>query len=341
MLVAFVVGVLLSGALVSFTGHYAPLMLLGTILMSVGSGLLSTWTPKSEDVLLAAFPAIFGAGCGIAFQQPMVAVQSVLGDEDMPIGISVILFGQAIGTALVLSIAETIFASRLRTNISDIAGAALERHRLIEGGAQGIIKAITGSDGSLAQLMNAYNKAITQTFYVPVAMAALSVVGAVAIEWRNVKHEEERRRREAELIMDEKQGPRSTSNLHPHHQRSFMAHSIDPCQAIPYDRQQQQQQQQYEQRYSSEADASRPQPYDQVNSRMGSPYDQPKSRMGSPYGQSHHQFGVGATGQPAPYPTQQNGYLPDINMQPGLGLDAGNYSQAPASYYEKAPIAGR
>ncbi|KAL8386727.1 hypothetical protein RB599_010860 [Gaeumannomyces hyphopodioides] len=336
MLVAFVVGVLLSGAFVSVTGHYAPLMLLGTILMSVGSGLLSTWTPMSEDVLLAAFPAIFGAGCGIAFQQPMVAAQSVLSDDDMPIGISVILFGQAIGTALVLSVAETVFSSRLRTNISDIAGAALGRHRLIEGGAQGIIKAITESDGSLAQLMNAYNKAITQSFYVPVAMAALSVMGAVAIEWRNVKREEARRRREAELIMKEKQGPRSTSNLHPHHQRSFMAHSIDPCQAIPYN-----QQQQYE-RYSAEADATRPQPYDRANSRMGSPYDQPTSRMGSPYGQSHHQFGVGATGQPAPYATQQSSHPPHhVNTQPGLGLDAGNYSQAPASYYEKAPVSGR
>ncbi|KAL8407366.1 hypothetical protein RB594_006268 [Gaeumannomyces avenae] len=342
MLVAFVVGVLLSGAFVSFTGHYAPLMLLGTILMSVGSGLLSTWTPMSEGVLLAAFPAIFGAGCGIAFQQPMVAAQSVLGDDDMPIGISVILFGQAIGTALALSVAETVFSSRLRTNISDMAGAALGRHTLIEGGAQGIIKAITESDGSLAQLMKAYNKAITQSFYVPVAMASLSVVGAVAIEWRNVKREEARRRREAELIMNEKQGPRSTCNLHPHHQRSFMAHSIDPCQAVPYNQQQQQQQQQYE-RYSAEADATRPQPYDRTNSRMGSPYDQPASRMGSPYGQSHHQFGVGAAaGQPAPYATQQSSYFPNnANAQPGLGLDAGNYSQAPASYYEKAPVSGR
>ena len=39
----------------------------------------------------------------------------------------------------------------------------------------------------LAGVQVAYNKALTQTFYVPVALASLSVLGAAVIEWKSVK----------------------------------------------------------------------------------------------------------------------------------------------------------
>jgi hypothetical protein len=37
----------------------------------------------------------------------------------------------------------------------------------------------------------AYNHALTQTYYVPVAIAALSICGSLATEWRSVKAKKE------------------------------------------------------------------------------------------------------------------------------------------------------
>ncbi len=42
MLLGVIVAVLASGAAVSAVGYYAPFMVAGTVLMSVGAGLLST-----------------------------------------------------------------------------------------------------------------------------------------------------------------------------------------------------------------------------------------------------------------------------------------------------------
>ncbi|KAG6017969.1 hypothetical protein E4U41_004082, partial [Claviceps citrina] len=39
----------------------------------------------------------------------------------------------------------------------------------------------------LPVVLEAYNGAVTQTFYVSAAMAALSVVGAVLVPWNSVK----------------------------------------------------------------------------------------------------------------------------------------------------------
>jgi hypothetical protein len=39
----------------------------------------------------------------------------------------------------------------------------------------------------LPRVLLAYNKSLDQVFYVPVAMATLSVFGAAAMQWRSVK----------------------------------------------------------------------------------------------------------------------------------------------------------
>jgi MFS family permease len=196
MLIGVIVSVLASGALVSAIGYYVPFMFLGTILMSVGAGLLSTWTPSTSNALLIVYPAIFGAGVGIAFQQPIIAAQTVLSEADIPVGTSIVVFGQSIGAAIILSVAETVFSNRLAANIRDMLGLAVTTESLLGGGIKDVVKAIVEAGGDLAKLVDAENKAVTQAFYVSLAMAGLSVIGALTVEWKSVKKEEERRKAE-------------------------------------------------------------------------------------------------------------------------------------------------
>src|SRR5690606_10680234 len=99
MLVAVIIGIIGSGALVSMFGYYTPFMLASSLLMPVGLGLLTTIKPDTSKAALLAFPAIFGLGVGIGFQQPLVGVQAALPQNDIPAGTSIIVFGQAFGAA--------------------------------------------------------------------------------------------------------------------------------------------------------------------------------------------------------------------------------------------------
>ncbi|KAK6086193.1 major facilitator superfamily transporter [Seiridium cupressi] len=186
MLIGVIVGVLGSGALVSGLGYFTPFMIVGTILMSVGIGLLSTIVPDTSNALLIVFPGLFGLGVGIGFQQPLIGAQTVLSKEDIPIGTSIIVFGQTIGAAVVLSVGESVFQNQLKQNIESYLGIVVQdAHSLMTEGTSAL--AATLSADQVPKLIAATSKSLTQTFYVALAMAALSIAGSLAMEWKSVK----------------------------------------------------------------------------------------------------------------------------------------------------------
>lgn len=193
MILGVIVAVLASGGLVTAVGYYAPFMILGTVLMSVGAGLLSTFSPSTSAALRIVYPALFGLGVGLSFQQPIIAAQTVLSEEDVPLGTTVIVFGQSIGAAIVISIANSVFANRVTSSISDIVGGmeGLDTEDILNGITGGDSSGIADAGGSAEEITNALNKAITQSYYVALAMAALSIIGAVFVEWRSVKKPKE------------------------------------------------------------------------------------------------------------------------------------------------------
>lgn len=195
LLLGVIVAVILSGVLVSALGYYTPFMIAGSTLMSVGAGLMSTFTVGAGAAIRIIFPAIFGAGVGLGFQQPMIAAQTVLSQRDVPIGTAIMVFSQSLGGSITLAIAQAVFNNRLAANLrsEDVSGDVADQ--LSSSGASSISSLVDGEDESGA--LTGYNAAITQTFYVSLVAATLSIVGALAMEWRSVKKQRSSGGREA------------------------------------------------------------------------------------------------------------------------------------------------
>ncbi|KAK8015925.1 MFS general substrate transporter [Apiospora marii] len=187
MLLGVIFCVVISGFAVSWLGYYTPFMILGTVLMSIGAGLLTTITPDTPKVLLILFPVLFGAGIGVGFQQPIIGCQAALPKEDIPMGTSIIVFGQTIGAAIVLSAGDSVFQTRLTANIKEYLDISLENSaQILQSGPNSMINLLAPEQ--LPILVAAVNKTMNQVFYVALAMAALSVFGALGMEWRSVKN---------------------------------------------------------------------------------------------------------------------------------------------------------
>ncbi|KAK8057326.1 hypothetical protein PG996_011263 [Apiospora saccharicola] len=187
MLLGVIFCVIISGFAVSWLGYYTPFMILGTVLMSVGAGLLTTITPDTSKVLLILFPVLFGAGIGVGFQQPIIGCQAALPKEDIPVGTSIIVFGQTIGAAVVLSAGDSVFQTRLTANIKEYLDISLENSaQILQSGPNSMINTLAPEQ--LPILIAAVNKTMNQVFYVALVMAALSVFGALGMEWRSVKN---------------------------------------------------------------------------------------------------------------------------------------------------------
>ncbi|KAJ7136303.1 major facilitator superfamily transporter [Mycena crocata] len=174
---------LFAGAVIVKLGYYTPFILASSLITSVGIGLLTMLTVHSGKSKWIAFEIICGVGAGFGMQQPILAAQAVLTLTDIPIGTSIIMFSQTLGGALFISIAQNVFSNKL---ISGLAGVVNVSPALVlSAGATSLKEAVP--DAQLPAVLVVYNQALISAFYVSLAMACLSLIGALAIEWRNIK----------------------------------------------------------------------------------------------------------------------------------------------------------
>ncbi|CAG7920900.1 unnamed protein product [Penicillium olsonii] len=184
MVVSMIVCSALGGVLVNVVGYYTPLMFAGSAFLTVGSGLCTSLTVGSGVPLWVGYQVILGIGAGVGFQQCINALQTVLPLHDIPVGIAIITFAQSLSGAMFISIAQTVFENRLVASIIEHAPKASPQ-ALIKAGAAHLSERVPKD--VLPSVLYAYNVAITQTFYVSVAAAILSFVGAGLVEWKSMK----------------------------------------------------------------------------------------------------------------------------------------------------------
>ncbi|KAM3507043.1 hypothetical protein MY11210_007310 [Beauveria gryllotalpidicola] len=185
LILGLVVLSMISGAFVSALGYYSPFMIASAVLMAVGAGLLSTLEIDSGRNAWIGYQCIFGFGVGLGMQQPMVAMQASLQAADVAVGTAIIIFAQTLGGALFICVAQNVFQNKLKEVIAaaNIPGLTLDAVNYV--GATGARTHFQGE--ALAVVLSAYNTAITNCFYVAVALATLSMVGALFTPWNSVK----------------------------------------------------------------------------------------------------------------------------------------------------------
>ncbi|KAI9697587.1 MAG: hypothetical protein M1836_004537 [Candelina mexicana] len=184
MIMGLVITSVLAGAATSILGYYTPFMIASSILMSVGAGLMSTFETDTNHSMWIGYQALFGFGVGMGMQQPIIAAQTVLPLADVPVGTAGIFFIQTLGGALFIAVAQNIWTTRLVAGLQS-AVPDLNPAIVLSTGATNLKKVIDPK--FLPGVLFAYNEAITHTFYVSVAMASLTIIGSLGMEWKSVK----------------------------------------------------------------------------------------------------------------------------------------------------------
>lgn len=72
MILSLVLISIASGGAITALGYYTPFMILSSILMSIGVGLLSTWKQDTSHSKWIGYQVIYGLGVGCGMQQPCV-----------------------------------------------------------------------------------------------------------------------------------------------------------------------------------------------------------------------------------------------------------------------------
>lgn len=187
ILVGMMLGLFLQGIGTTTFGYYAPFMIFASICMPIAAGLMTTYNLHTSLAQIILYSGFAGFSAGIGFQGSQAAVQTTLSPADVNLGIGVILFGQSMGPAVFIAIAQVIFTNQLSDRLDDVipglTPAYIGQHGLgdIENGVPLHLK---------GRVLRGINYSLAHTWYLTVSLACATVVGSLLVEWRSVKRKQ-------------------------------------------------------------------------------------------------------------------------------------------------------
>lgn len=189
MVLPMVAASIVAGGLTTHIGYYTPIMLVGSIFMAVGAGLLTTFQVDTEDAKWVGYQVLYGWSLGMMFQAPNIAAQTVLPLADVPIGTSLMFFGQLLGGAIFISVGQNVLNNQLVERLSPLPG--FNPRLLLENGATTLITKLP--EDLKDNVLFEYNEALRKVFQVGLVMTCLCIFGALAMEWKSVKQNKQKK----------------------------------------------------------------------------------------------------------------------------------------------------
>ncbi|OKL58655.1 hypothetical protein UA08_06334 [Talaromyces atroroseus] len=190
ILLASVISSILLGGVITIVGYYTPFLLFSTVLFCIGTGLLTTYSPTISTGKWIGYQILAGSGIGAGFQVPMTAVQTVLSQDDIPIGSAIVVFSQSLGGALFISVAQSVFQNGLVSYL-DSHSEDIESSVIVGAGATGVrqVLAQMGKLNELPTVVNAYMNGLGNAYRVSLALTCLAFIVCLFVEWKSVKKE--------------------------------------------------------------------------------------------------------------------------------------------------------
>jgi hypothetical protein len=177
---------LASGSLANIIAHYTPFLIFASVMMSIGSGLLTTLQTSTTTSAWIGYQILFGMGAGSGLHQTTLAIQSAFQkSRDIVSGTVIMIFMQTLGAAVAIGMAQSVFENKL---INDIQAAGLKDvsvQVVLHTGAADIRKVLTGQN--LETVLTLYTRAFAHAFYVSVGLAVVSVIGPLLMHWKPVR----------------------------------------------------------------------------------------------------------------------------------------------------------
>ena len=109
---------IVSGQIISRTGHYKPFPIAGTALMVVGLLLLSNMTATTTTLQASAYMFVLGLGIGSVMQVLVLAVQNAVDYHDLGVATSGATLFRSIGGSVGTAVLGSIFTSRLKSELA-------------------------------------------------------------------------------------------------------------------------------------------------------------------------------------------------------------------------------
>ncbi|KAK2593448.1 hypothetical protein QQS21_008865 [Conoideocrella luteorostrata] len=186
-----ILGTVTAGGLSLKIHYYNPWLFVGPIFMCTAAVLYSQFstfnTPSSHWI---GFQVIQRLGVGMAQQMPSLTIQLAVKNQLdlLPVGVSLNIFAQYLGSTLTQVLGGVVFRAVLDQELSQRAHLNVSQIALLSrSGTANIHKVVSQSFPTLlAPILESYNKAVTSTFFISAAAAAMGFFLAFGVGWKEI-----------------------------------------------------------------------------------------------------------------------------------------------------------
>ncbi len=174
---------MLAGSVIGKIGYFHPFLILGSVLATVGAGLIYSLDIGSSVGRYIGYQIIFGAGLGIAIQVPVMAAQALSPISDIALVTASILFFQLSSGAFSVSAAQSIFNNELLKKLATLANG-VDPGAVFQAGPTGIRENF--STDQVTGILLSYMKGIKASWAMGIALAGMTLLVSFWPERRRI-----------------------------------------------------------------------------------------------------------------------------------------------------------
>lgn len=123
---------IISGRIISRTGKYRVFPIAGTLLASIGMGLLTTITTESPTWHLYLFTCVMGMGLGMVMQVLVIVVQNTVEPHLLGVATSSVTLFRSVGGSIGVALFGTVFSQVLKSGLERLIPEGTELPRSMD-----------------------------------------------------------------------------------------------------------------------------------------------------------------------------------------------------------------
>ncbi|KOS44874.1 hypothetical protein ACN38_g4231 [Penicillium nordicum] len=171
LIVSMSLAIIVSGGSITKTGHTAPLMVVGGVLATIGSGLLYSLDIGTNTGKWIGYQIVGGVGWGLAYQVPINAVHGTVVPSDIATVTGVIVFFQTVGGAVFVAAAQGAFVNQIIIKLT-VTAPSINSALVVSTGASELRDAFTAEQ--MTAILPAYMTGLKVAYAISIAAAGIA-----------------------------------------------------------------------------------------------------------------------------------------------------------------------
>jgi EmrB/QacA subfamily drug resistance transporter len=180
LMLGSLVGTLVSGRLITKTGFWKRFLVLGSVLLIIGLGLLSTIDHRTPEWHAMVFLGFVGVGMGMLMQNYVLVVQNTVDVSQVGATSAVVAFFRSLGGTIGVSVLGAILAAQVK---DDVTSKLAKLGGDVGSAGGGSLLDVKNLPPQVAQIVReAYGDATGTIFLVAACIAVISLITALLMK---------------------------------------------------------------------------------------------------------------------------------------------------------------